>query len=126
MINQNLSPTLKKEGVYRREGTSEGHMKLEIEQQDALAIAQHVADILTTQMGGVSSSSCEILDVGELATMLKVAKSWVYKQVQYKSIPHFKVGKFPRFKRKEIEAWIIDQSLPSTKAAYPKLKSRGQ
>lgn len=65
-----------------------------------------------------------IMDVEELAAMLKVDKSWVYKQVQFKAIPHFHAGKYPRFKRKEIDAWIQEQSMPSTCSPYPKLKAR--
>jgi len=65
-----------------------------------------------------------IMDVEEVAELLRVDKSWVYKQVQFKSIPHFHAGKYPRFKRKEIDAWIQEQSLPSTCPPYPKLKVR--
>ena len=65
-----------------------------------------------------------IMSVQELADYLKVKPSWIYKQVQFKSIPFFYAGRYPRFKRKEIEAWIQEHSTPSTCPPYPKLKVR--
>lgn len=97
-------------------------MRLELEQQDTHAIARKVADLVLNELTGAVPPG-EIMDVDELAAMLKVKKDWVYKQVQFKSIPHFKAGKLTRFRRKEIVAWIAEQSIPSTKAAYPRLKS---
>lgn len=98
-------------------------MKFEFDDQDVKTIARQVAEHLRNELTGNVSSSSDIMDVTGLAEMLKVSKDWVYKQVQYKSIPYFKAGKFPRFKRKEIEDWIAAQSLPSTKETYPRLKS---
>lgn len=48
----------------------------------------------------------EILTVDEVAAYLKLAKKTVYKLVAEKQIPAFRVGKFWRFKKSEIEHWI--------------------
>lgn len=48
----------------------------------------------------------EILTVEEVATYLKLAKKTVYKLIAEKQIPAFRVGKFWRFKKSEIEQWI--------------------
>lgn len=100
-------------------------MKLELEQTDIHMIAASVVDAIRPLLAPQQGKPDElILDVKALAGYLKVDPSWVYKQVQFKSIPHFHAGKYPRFKRKEIDAWIKEQSKPSTCAPYPKLKLR--
>ncbi len=96
-------------------------MIIQIEEQD---IERIVSAVCSRLQGIVPAGKADsvIMDVEELAAMLKVNTSWVYKQVQFKSIPHFHAGKYPRFKRKEIDAWILEQSMPSTCSPYPKLK----
>jgi excisionase family DNA binding protein len=100
-------------------------MVIQIDDTDLDRIAAKLATLLqgTIPAAGKQPDNI-IMDVEELAGMLKVDKSWVYKQVQYKSIPHFHAGKYPRFKRKEIDSWIQEQSIPSTCPAYPKLKAK--
>ncbi len=59
-----------------------------------------------------------IFDVKGLAEYLHVNPTWVYKQVSLKAIPYFKAGKFPRFKKKEIDKWTENKavrSIPSLK-----------
>ena len=48
----------------------------------------------------------DILTVEELAEYLKLAKKTVYKLAIEEKIPAFRVGKFWRFKKTEIESWI--------------------
>ena len=99
-------------------------MKLELEQTDLQRIAEHVLDALRPLLAGTGKDKPvdAVMDVQALADYLKVAPTWVYKQVQFKSIPHFHAGKFPRFKRSEIDSWIKQNSTPSTCPPYPKLK----
>lgn len=99
-------------------------MVIHIEEQDIERIASKVCSLLEGITPTGKQTDNFILDVEELAGLLKVDKSWVYKQVQFKSIPHFHAGKYPRFKRKEIDDWIHQQSVPSTCPAYPKLKAK--
>lgn len=98
-------------------------MIIQIDDQDIERIALKVCAMLEGIVPAGKTDSI-IMDVEELASMLKVDKSWVYKQVQYNSIPHFHAGKYPRFKREKIDEWILEQSHPSTCPAYPKLKLR--
>lgn len=51
-----------------------------------------------------------ILTVETLAQYLAVEKDWVYSHVR--EIPHFKVGRFPRFKKAEIDRWLEAQKAP--------------
>jgi excisionase family DNA binding protein len=61
--------------------------------------------------------------VETLAEYLDVEKDWVYSHI--KEIPHFKVGRFPRFRKTEIDKWLegnrapIMPSVPSLEAYKP-------
>ena len=48
----------------------------------------------------------DILTVEEVAEYLKLAKKTVYKMAVEKKIPAFRVGKFWRFRKTEIDEWI--------------------
>ena len=52
-----------------------------------------------------------IFDVKGLAEYLHVETSWVYKSVSLKEIPHFKVGKYTRFKKSRIDKWMDGQEV---------------
>jgi excisionase family DNA binding protein len=87
-------------------------MKTELERDDIQAIADEVYNrlrpMLAAQEGGRAED--EVLDVPGLARLLKVEESWVYKKVSTKSIPHFKAGKYVRFRRAEILDWAASQT----------------
>lgn len=56
--------------------------------------------------GAQSSPIAAVLTVAEVAQLLRVPSSWVY---EHKSvIPHIKLGKYLRFRRSEIEAWLAE------------------
>ena len=104
-------------------------MKIEIESQEIEAIAQRVSDILRPTLARIerrdgANGGDAILDVKGLAEYLHVTPSWIYKQVSLKTIPYFKTGKYPRFRKKEIDRWIESQTarpVPAMKV----MKSRG-
>lgn len=100
-------------------------MKFEIEHTDARLIAEYIFDLMRPNLPPVcDKKDSAIMSVQELSDYLKVDPSWVYKQIQFKSIPHFHAGKYPRFKKQDIDVWIQENSTPPTKAPYPKLSSR--
>jgi excisionase family DNA binding protein len=50
-----------------------------------------------------------ILNIVEVAKLLRVPVSWVYERARRRSfdrIPHFKLGKYLRFSEKEILDWL--------------------
>ena len=51
----------------------------------------------------------EFLTAEEVAVYLRLPLSTVYKLVQDKRLPGFKVGKHWRFRKDSIEKWIKDQ-----------------
>ena len=85
-------------------------MKIETDPQDVETIAQRVSEILKplvlrSEKGKGNDCGDQIFDVKGLAEYLHVTPSWVYKQVSLKAIPYFKAGKYPRFRRKDIDKW---------------------
>ena len=46
------------------------------------------------------------LTVQEAADLLRVPVSWLYERTQTNSVPHVKLGKYLRFDRDELVAWI--------------------
>ena len=73
----------------------------------ARAIVDIIVPILSQK--AMHSSPQPLLDVATLAAYLAVSKQWVYDKVHNKQIPHFKVGKYPRFHMHEVLAWLEDQ-----------------
>jgi excisionase family DNA binding protein len=52
------------------------------------------------------SKDNELMDVKGLAEYLKVKESWVYEKIHTKQIPFQKAGRFPRFRKKNIDKWL--------------------
>jgi excisionase family DNA binding protein len=48
----------------------------------------------------------DILDVGQLAKLLRVGRNAVYDAVGRGEIPHVRVGRLLRFHRRAIEVWL--------------------
>jgi excisionase family DNA binding protein len=51
----------------------------------------------------------ELLTVDEIAAALRVSPSWVYERVRRRGrdkIPHLKIGKYLRFRLKEVRIWV--------------------
>ena len=46
------------------------------------------------------------LTVKEAADLLRVPVSWLYERTRTNSIPHIKLGKYLRFDRDELTAWV--------------------
>ena len=59
---------------------------------------------------GHNAAPSPLLTVGDLHEALKVPKSWIYDRTRRKKdpIPHFKVGRYPRFDLAEVKAWLKD------------------
>lgn len=48
----------------------------------------------------------KLLKVEQVAERLQISKSLIYKWVQYRYIPHIKVGSIVRFRRNNLEKWL--------------------
>lgn len=99
-------------------------MKFDIEPQDIEAIAMRVSEIIKPMVNQRKDEKDTIFDVKGLAEYLCVDTSWVYKQVSLRTIPSLKVGRYTRFRKRDIERWMESQArkpIPVLKMA----KSRG-
>jgi excisionase family DNA binding protein len=83
-------------------------MKIELEQEDVQAIAKEVVEMLRPLLnhGGNGVGEDTIFDVQGMAEYLRVRKQWVYDKVHLNDIPHYKVGKYPRFRKSKIDEWL--------------------
>lgn len=51
-----------------------------------------------------------LMTVEEVATYLKVDKTWVYRAVQHDTLPSYKVGKYLRFRKADVDALIKERA----------------
>ena len=92
-------------------------MLTKFEDEDVERIAFRVTELLKPLLK-VSPQKDDheiILDVDGLASYLKVTKSWVYERTDLNEIPYYKVGKFPRFRKKDIDKWLEENKRLSLK-----------
>jgi excisionase family DNA binding protein len=88
-------------------------MKIELETGDIERIAKKVVEQLKPMFNNShDSKGDELMDVKGLVKYLKVKESWVYEKVYKREIPFRKAGKFPRFKKKHIDLWLLNPYHP--------------
>jgi excisionase family DNA binding protein len=95
-------------------------MKLELEPQDIEAVANRVAELLKPLLAGTARREEKdiIFTVVQLAEYLNVTDAWVYDRIRDNEIPHSRLGKYLRFKKRDIDKWIEMQSFKP----FPDLK----
>jgi excisionase family DNA binding protein len=49
-----------------------------------------------------------LLVADDVARMLGVPKTWVYAETRAGRLPHVKVGRYRRYRREAVEAWITE------------------
>lgn len=47
-----------------------------------------------------------LLDAQGVAEMLDVPKTWVEREARANRIPHVRIGRYRRFRREAVEAWL--------------------
>ncbi len=80
-------------------------MRTVLDQEDVELIAQRVAEIITPLLSTKDGGDEPFFDVPALAEYLRVDESWIYQQVHLRKIPYYKLGKYVRFRKSEIEEW---------------------
>jgi len=87
-------------------------MKFEIEPEDIEAIARRVVEIVKPLVLHQKQDEKDVIfDVKGLSEYLRVNPSWVYKAVSLKTVPYFKAGKFPRFRKRDIDRWAENRAV---------------
>jgi excisionase family DNA binding protein len=88
-------------------------MLLELENKDIDRIAKKVRDEVKEALRYfIENNRCdteEIFDVEGLARYLKVNRSWIYEKTHRNDLPYYKIGRFLRFRKKEIDRWLDSQ-----------------
>jgi excisionase family DNA binding protein len=51
-----------------------------------------------------------LLKAGEVAELLAVPESWVREATRAERLPHIRLGRYRRYRREEIEAWLGEQA----------------
>ena len=52
------------------------------------------------------SEDDKLLTAGEVADLIRVTRAWVYAETRRNAIPHLRLGRYVRYRRSAIEAWI--------------------
>jgi len=93
-------------------------MRTELEPHDIEAVAQRVAEILAPMIKPTKAQGIEeLLTPEDLAALLHVDLSWIYKQTQTKTLPHKKLGKYIRFSRSEVMRHLEKSTVPAASPA---------
>ncbi len=89
-------------------------MKIEIDDKEMIKeIVRQVVERLKPLLNNShNSKGDELMDVKGLADYLKVKESWIYEKIHTRQIPFRKIGKFPRFLKKHIDLWALNQYHP--------------
>jgi excisionase family DNA binding protein len=59
-----------------------------------------------------TESQCELMTVQQVAELLQVPVSWVYGRLRKRSLeklPGYRLGKYWRFDKEEVLAWLAQQ-----------------
>lgn len=48
----------------------------------------------------------DLLTAGEVAAILRMTKAWVYTQTRAQRIPHVSLGRYVRYRRSAVLAWL--------------------
>tara|TARA_B100000315_G_scaffold138699_1_gene127773 strand:- start:9576 stop:9884 length:309 start_codon:yes stop_codon:yes gene_type:complete len=63
-----------------------------------------------------------LFTVTTLSEYLCVSKQFLYERISMNEIPFFKIGKFPRFKKTEIDNWLESQKIPAINHLSKRMK----
>jgi excisionase family DNA binding protein len=85
-------------------------------QELARQITQEVVKAITPLLRKGASTEDPLFTVKTLAKYLGVSDQWVDERVHLCEIPFIKVGKFPRFRKSDIDRWLDTLKTPSIHA----------
>ena len=82
--------------------------------------AQHAPSTLDGAEELASSDS--LLTAEEVAALLQVTCSWVYAETRRRRIPHLRLGRYVRYRRSALTAWMEDMERSSTRPQASRLR----
>jgi len=81
-------------------------------QELILQITQEVIKAITPLLDKGKAEESTLFTVKTLAKYLGVSDQWVYERVHLHEIPFIKMGKFPRFRKSDIDRWLDTLKTP--------------
>jgi excisionase family DNA binding protein len=96
-------------------------INIDIEQLKA-EIALEVVKALRPFLKKDMLENYTLYTVQTLSDQLEVSPQWVYERVHLKEIPFIKIGKFPRFRKSDIDQWLDSQKVPVIQPLSKQLK----
>ena len=98
-------------------------MRIEIDNTELINdIVKKVVDEIKPLLDGEITTEDILFSVDTLAKYLQVSKQWVYERVRLNEIPYMKMGKFPRFRKSEIDNWLDKMGIPAIQPLSNELK----
>ena len=65
-----------------------------------------------------------LLTADEVAELLRVTRGWIYAETRAGRIPHVRLGRYVRYRRAAVEAWVDELEAASTGSAI-RQRARG-
>ena len=63
---------------------------------------------IETDSAAAPGGEDDLLTAGEVAALLRMTASWVYSETRSNRIPHLRLGRYVRYRRSTIRAWMSD------------------
>jgi excisionase family DNA binding protein len=63
-----------------------------------------------------------LLTAEEVASLLQVTPAWVYAETRRRRIPHIRLGRYVRYRRFALQAWMDDMERSSTGRQSPRTR----
>lgn len=60
----------------------------------------------TGRPGAAVTDDDKLLTADEVADLIRVTRAWVYAETRRDAIPHLRLGRYVRYRRSAIEAWM--------------------
>ncbi|HWI06936.1 MAG TPA: helix-turn-helix domain-containing protein [Solirubrobacteraceae bacterium] len=54
----------------------------------------------------MSAADDKLLTADDVADLMRVTRAWVYAETRRNAIPHLRLGRYVRYRRDAIEAWM--------------------
>ena len=67
--------------------------------------------------GGGPASGDALLTADDVAELLRVTRGWVYAETRARRIPHVRLGRYVRYRRSAVEAWVNELGAASSGSA---------
>ncbi len=99
MISRSTIPSPR---LYRSSGSSAGDRS----RGHGARSRRGLAAIAPSSPDGSRPGADPLLTADEVAALLQVTKAWVYAETRAKRIPHVPLGRYVRYRRSAVLAWI--------------------